>query len=260
MNKLFYYVTLFLVSTIAVGQTDTTKVALVSYWSVGDSYNFKVVKTSQQWIEDKLTKDEKREYIANFSVIDSTENSYTIKWRYENDLTNLYKIPVELLIRFSKYKVTEIKYKTSAVGDFIEVLNWQEVGETMRTLFDDIVEVLGEKDIQKKEAIKNAMQPYKQVYSSKEGIEQLLFIDLQYFHFLLGREYDVTAPLSYDEEFPNMFGGKPIKAKTELKFALVDSNESFCIVKQEKHLDPDDTKLMIREVFKANESWKERFR
>lgn len=238
------------ITTNLFSQIDSTKVAFVSYWSIGDSYDFKVSKINQQWKEGTLTKDQKQDYIANFTVIDSTENSYTIKWSYENDLGNTYKIPEKLLDKFSKYKITEIEYKTSEVGDLIEILNWKEVGETMNNMFDDIVEVLGEEDEKKKKALKTAMQPFKQIYSSKQGVEQLVLKELQYFHFPMGVEFDITETMFYDEELPNMFGGNPIKAKAKLYFENVDFEESFCIVKQEMSLDPDDTKEILKQVFK----------
>lgn len=248
-NKLLMVVML-IVTTNLFGQVDTTKVAFVSYWSIGDSYNFKVSKFNQQWKEGILTKDEKQEYVANFTVIDSTETSYTIRWSYENDLGNTFKIPEKLHDRFSKYKITEIEYKTSEVGDLIEILNWKEVGENMNRMFDDIVEVLGEEDEKKKATLKTAMQPFKEVYSSKQGVEQLVLKVLQYFHFPLGVEFDITEPLFYDEELPNMFGGNPIKAKAKLYFEDVDFDESFCTVKQEMTLNPEDTIEILKEVFK----------
>lgn len=250
MNKLSSLIIVFFASTNLFSQIDTTKVAFVSYWSIGDSYNFKVTKINQQWKEDQLTKDQKQEYIANFTVIDSTDNSYTINWSYENDLENKFNIPQELLERFSKYKLTEIKYKTSEVGDFLDVCNWKEVGEIMNSMFDDIIAVLGENDNKKKDALKLAMQPLKQMYSSKQGVEQLVLKELQYFHFPMGLEYDITEPIIYDEELPNMFGGEPIKAKAKLYFDDVDFEESFCVVKQEMSLNPEDTKLLLTQVFK----------
>ena len=250
MRKILSLLTILTISTNLFSQIDSTKVAFVSYWSIGDSYDFKVSKIKQQWKEGQLTKDQKQDYIANFTVIDSTETSYIINWSYENDLGNTYKIPENLLDKFSKYKITEIKYKTSEVGDLIGILNWKEVGETMNSMFDDIIEVLGEKDEKKKETLKTAMQPFKQIYSSKQGVEQLVLKELQYFHFLMGLEYDITEPLLYDEELPNMFGGKPIKAKAKLYFENVDFEDSFCVVKQEMNLDPNDTKEMLKQVFK----------
>jgi hypothetical protein len=250
MRNILLTVVMLIFTTNTFSQVDTTKVAFVSYWSIGDSYNFKVSKIKKQWKEGTLTKDQKEEYIANFKVIDSTETSYTIKWSYENDLGNTYKIPEELLDRFSKYKITEIEYKTSEVGDIIEVLNWKEIGEAMNNMFDDIVDILGEKDKKKKKSLKAAMQPFKEIYSSQQGIEQLVLKELQYFHFPLGVEFDITEPLLYDDELPNMFGGKPIKAKTKLYFENVDFEENFCTVKQEMSLNPEDTRDILTQVFK----------
>jgi len=250
MMKILSLITILLISTNLFSQIDTTKIAFVSYWSIGDSYNFKISKIKKQWKEGKLTKDQKQDYIANFKVIDSTENSYTINWSYENDLGNTYKIPEKLLDRFSKYKITEIKYKTSEVGYLIEILNWKEVGDTMNSMIVDIIEVLGDKDEMKKDALKTAMQPFKQIYSSKQGVEQLVLKELQYFHFPMGLEYDITEPLLYDDELPNMLGGRPIKAKAKLYFENVDFEESFCVIKQELSLDPKDTKDLLKQFFK----------
>ncbi len=163
---------------------------------------------------------------------------------------NTYNIPEKLLDKFSKYKITEIKYKTSDVGDIIEILNWKEVGETMNSMFDDIIDVLGGKDEKKRETLKTAMQPLKQIYSSKQGIEQLVLKELQYFHFPLGVEFDINEPLIYDEELPNMFGGKPIKANAKIYFENVDFEESFCILKHELSLNPDDTREILKQFFK----------
>lgn len=250
MKKIFSLITILTITTNLFSQIDTTKVAFISYWSIGDSYDFKVTKINQQWKEGKLTKDQKQEYIANFTVIDSTENSYTINWSYENDLGNTYNIPEELLDKFSKYKLTEIKYKTSEVGDLLEILNWKEVGEIMNNMFEDIIEVLGKNDEKKQDALKTALQPFKQIYSSKQGVEQLVLKELQYFHYPMGLEYDITEPLFYEEELPNMFGGKPIKAKAKLHFENIDFEESFCVIKQEMSIDPNDSKEMLKQVFK----------
>lgn len=249
MKKILSLIIILTITTNLFSQIDTTKVAFVSYWSIGDSYDFKVSKIEQRWKEGKLIKDQKQDYIANFTVLDSTETSYTINWSYENDLGNTYKIPEELLDKFSKYKLTEIKYKTSEVGEFLEILNWKEVGEIMNSMFDDIIDILGEKDEKKQDALKMTMQPFKQIYSSKQGVEQLVLKELQYFHFPMGLEYDITEPLLYDEELPNLFGGKPIKAKAKLYFENVDFEASFCVVKQEMSLDPNDTMEMLKQVF-----------
>jgi len=249
MRTIFSLIIIFIFTTNLYGQIDSTKIAFVAYWSIGDSYDFKVSKIHQQWKEGELTKDQKHEYIANFTVIDSTENFYTINWSFENNLGSTYNIPEELLYKFSKYKLTEIKYKTSEVGVFLEILNWEEVGKIMNNMFCDIIEVLGENDEQKQDALKMAMQPFKQVYSSKQGVEQMVLKELQYLHFPMGLEYNISKPIFYDEELPNMFGGNPIKAKAKLYFENVDFDENYCVVKQEMSLDPNDTRYLLKQIY-----------
>lgn len=237
------------VCSSSFSQIDSTKVSFISYWSIGDSYDFKVSKIKQKWKNDELTKDENQQYIANFTVIDSTESSYTIKWSYENNLENNFKIPQKLIDKFEKYKLTEIEYKTSEVGDFIEILNWQQVCELMLNMVDDVVEVLSEDDETKKKALKDAMTPFKTVYSSKEGIENIVLKELMYFHFPMGVEFDISEPILYEDELPNMFGGNPIKADGKIYFDNVDFEEGFCIMYQELTLNPNDTMQLLKDFF-----------
>lgn len=249
MKNYFSLLFLLFLTFSSFSQIDTTKVSFVAYWSVGDSYDFKVSKIKQQWKEGALTKDEERSYIANFTVIDSTANSYTISWSFENDLGSSYEIPEALMEKFSKYQLTEIRYKTSELGDFIEILNWKEVGEIMNNMFDDIIEVLGDKDEKKKDELKTAMLPLKQIFSSQQGIEELVVKELHYFHFPMGLEYDITEPLVYEDELANMFGGDPIKADAKIYFEDVDFEEGFCVVRQEMNLNPENTREILKQFF-----------
>ena len=250
MKKNVILIVLLLFATNSFSQVDTTNVAFVSYWSVGDSYDFKVSKIKKQWKKGILSKDRTQSYIANFTVIDSTASSYTIKWSYETNLGSTYNIPEKLLNKFSKYKLREVIYKTSEVGDFLEVLNWKEIGEITNSIFDEIIKLAGESDKDLKKKLITAMEPFKKIYSSKQGIEQLVLKELQYFHFPMGLEYNITEPILYEDEVPNMLGGKPIKAKGKVYFEDVDFDEGFCVMKQELKLNPDDTKEILKQVFK----------
>ncbi|AUC16816.1 hypothetical protein BTO06_17435 [Tenacibaculum sp. SZ-18] len=249
MKKAFLLVLLLISSTNLFSQIDSTKVAFVSYWSTGDSYDFKISNIKQQWKKGQLVKDEKREYVANFTVLDSTDTSYTVKWSYQNDLSNDYDIPKVFLDKFTKYKTSEIIYKTSELGEFLELINWEEIGEKMNNLFNDIINIVGDADTEEKEFLKKAMMPIIRAYSSKEGIEQLLLKEIRYFHFPMGVEFDIRTALNYDEEIANILGEDPIKAKTTLSFEHVNFEDEFCVLKQKTRLDPDDSMRMIKEFF-----------
>ncbi len=231
------------------GQADTTKIPFISYWSAGDSYDFKVTKIKQRWTEDNLTKNDSSSYIVNFEVIDSMETSYKIKWSHKTDLAGL-NIPAKLLSALSKYDMTEVIYTTSEVGDFTGIENWQEISAMMKELFTNMIDLLAiDEEISKKD-LTQAMQPVINMYETREGIEQFLFKELNYFHFPFGVEFSPADTITYEEELPNMFGGDPIRGNTKVYFQEVDIEEARCIFTQEMDLNPEDTKNLLTTLFK----------
>lgn len=242
------YLTVFFLFTniyLPSSQDELNKVSFVSYWSNGDSYDFKITKIKQQWRGGELIKNDSTQYIANFKIIDSTASSYKIMWSYETDLKSTYNVPDELLQKFAKYKITEVIYSTSELGEFQGIENWQEIGEVMNSMFTDLINFGGGNNKLLKDKIRISMTPFIDMYSTKNGIEQLVLSELQYFHFPFGLEYDIREPIEYIEELPNMFGGAPIKGNAKLFFESVDFNKNHCVLINEMKLNPDDTKKVI---------------
>ena len=248
--KLPTLLTAFLLSALsAFAQTDTIKVPFVAYWSLGDSYNFKVTKIKQQWKEGVQTANDSSAYLANFKVIDSTESSFKIQWSFKTNLTE-YNIPEAMLDKFSKYKMTEVIYQTTEVGEFVGIENWEDVSKMMNNLLTDMVDILSaEKGLDKAEFNKS-MVPFRTAYGSKEGIEQLVFKELHYFHFPFGVEFAMGESLVYEELLPNMFGGNPIRGESTVALEYVDEENAYCVLKHDMKLNPDDTKELITALFK----------
>jgi predicted nucleic-acid-binding protein len=236
-------------TTICFAQTDTTKVSFVSYWSKGDSYDFKVTKIKRQWKGESLTKNDTSSYIANFLVVDSTAKSYTIKWSFKTNLKE-FNIPKELIGKFSKYQVTEVIYKTNELGQFLGIENWEEIGKMVKEMLNELVDALSKDKKADKEAIKSALAPVMNIYSSQQGIEQLVFSELRHFHFPFGVEYSVNEPIAYEDEVPNMAGGNPIRGDSKIYFEEVSFKDSWCVLIQEMRLNKEDTKEVINSLFK----------
>jgi hypothetical protein len=251
MKSIFTFLFLFLFAFASYSQTDTTAIPLVAYWSKGDSYQFKITKVQKQWKAEKLTKNDSSSYLVNFQVVEANKSSYKIKWIYTNNLTKDYNIPEKLVSRLSKYKVTEVIYKTSETGVFQGIENWKEIGKMMKDLFSELIKLSEEEGkIADKEKFKSSMQSLEAVYSSKEGLEQLVFKELPFFHFAFGYQFARNIPLLYEEQLPNMFGGAPIRGDTKVYVNSVkEENETFVLMKEMK-LNPDDTKQMLTDLFK----------
>lgn len=248
-NQLILILISFL-SLNALSQEDSTTIPFVAYWWIGDTYIYDVQKIQQQWKDDELTKEQIQEYTTTFSVIDSTEHSYTISWEYELDIVGAYNVPNEYLESFSKIKELEIIYKTTEFGDFTEIVNWKEIGLLMNGLFDEMIDLIGKDHPEKLDDVKSFLRPIKQLFSSKQGVEQLVMKELQYFHYLMGNEYDLAEPMLFEQEIPNLFEGEPIIGQGKLWLEEVDLEKAYCIVHEEVTLDPEDTKKLILQMLK----------
>ncbi len=258
MNKNLIYFIILLFTTQLFSQTDSTKIAFIAYWSIGDSYNFKVTKIKKSWKDNVLTKKDSSQYIANFKVLDSTKKSYTIQWSYKNTLINTFKKNMDKIYVdkktvsniISKYDVTKIVYKTNELGEFIEIINWKEIAELMKKLLVELEKSIQTNKPDKLKNVQKAMKPLAKIYSSKEGIEQLIMYELQFFHFPFGVEYEINEPIEYEQELPNMLGGKPITGRATLTFEDIDYEESYCVMKEKVIINPEDTKRLIIRLFK----------
>ncbi|MDN3494201.1 hypothetical protein [Winogradskyella bathintestinalis] len=239
-------------------QIDSTKVAFVAYWSIGDDYDFKVSKVKREWKNDVQTKKDSSQYIANFRVLDSTDKSYKIQWTYKNNIVSTFQEKAEKIFEdkeavnqiLKKNDLSKVIYKTNELGEFIEILNWKEIGESTKLLLKEMLNSFEKKNPEKVSELRNALNPIIEIYSSKQGIEQLAISELQYFHFPFGMEYDITTPIEYEQELPNILGGKPILADATITFEEVDFENSFCSLKEESIINPNDTKRVVQELFK----------
>lgn len=247
MKKLLLLVVMAAAVNGAFCQTDTTSVSYLAYWSVGDSYDFSVRKSSRQWSGDSLTKEDLSEYTGNFEVTDSTETSYTIMWTFSNELSNTWDIPDELLAELSKYELTEVVYTTTEMGEFTGIENWKELGEMVSSMFADIFRIMSEGSQENYDRMMDMARPVTEMYSTKEGVEQLVFPELMLFHFPFGAMITVGDTIQYDDHFPNLLGGEPIRAEARLWFEEVDFEEERSLLVQESKLNPDDTKAFLNQ-------------
>lgn len=251
MKKLLTIFAITIFSIQFINAQEQQGVPFVAYWEVGDSYNFQVDKVKKAWKVGKQSKNDSSSYVVNFEVIDSTETSYTIDWTYEttliSDLDLNDEVNAQLITKLNPYKYTSVKYKTTEVGAFVEILNWEEISEMMKTALDIVIEEKskGENSAEMKEALK----PFRAMFETKAGIEQVLLKELQYFHFPFGFEFDQNTPLDYEDELPNVLGGKPLRADARLAVESVNFEDNFAVLKHTMNVNEKDAKEFLNTMF-----------
>lgn len=229
---------------IQAQETDTLNIAFIAYWEVGDSYDFKITNYSMEWKHEELTKNDSIEHFANFKVIDSTETTYKIEWTLKNGMTNVSKAindQLKLLKidkKYSLYNTEEVKviYETTEFGDFLHILNWEELAERATQEMD---EVLKQTELFKRLRLIELLSPYQEIFSTQEGVEQLLMPELQIFHYLLGSEFNPMEEFEFEQEYPGLVSENTLTAESVISFEEVDYENYFCVLKEESFLNQE---------------------
>ncbi|HEX6333165.1 MAG TPA: hypothetical protein VFZ78_03000, partial [Flavisolibacter sp.] len=152
MRKYQFMLVLLLAGTTAFSQniaTDTSA-QVIAWWRKGEVKNLVISKTTEKKDNGKVVQRTSGSYGATITVIDSTAEGYTLQWQYH------YKAAAgqtELQVYEKMLDELKVIYKTSDVGDFEEVVNFNE----MRLFIDKTIGEL-KKSIRDTAAL-NAIMP-----------------------------------------------------------------------------------------------------
>ncbi|PRP66648.1 hypothetical protein [Nonlabens agnitus] len=240
--------------------TDSTSIAFIAYWSIGDSYDYKISKVETNWQNNLEQSKDSTSYLANFKVVDSTATSYTIDWTHKKTLVedssfnfiNALNDNDSVWNEIEKLNFNNVKYTTNELGVFTGIVNWKEISEGLKIIWDEIIRMLKEKYPNKFNMVESQLQQYLMAFTSKEGIEQFLVPELQYFHFPLGVQFETDVPIMYEDEVDHHLTNTKIKADATITFEEVDTKNGFCILRQESRLNPQDIGRVLEILLDKN--------
>lgn len=249
MKKAFLLLAMIATTTCAFSQPDAPSVAFVAYWSKGDSFDFRVRTAVMEWDDDSLTKNDIKEYFANFRIVDSSATSYTVAWTYPNELLSNWDLSRDMLYELSKYRQSKVVYTTTPLGRYIGIKNWEEQAEIIRTMTDDILNLLAKDPDADFEGKVQMAQSFLAQYGTKEGIEEMVPPELSHIHFPYGTVIPVNDTIRFEEKSDFMVGGNPIRVDVKLWLEDADSEKNRSVLIRESKLNPDDSKASLRELY-----------
>ena len=232
-------------------------VPFVAYWSVGDRFDYKIRKIEIRWEDDILVKSDTISRDIQFEVIDSSETMYKVKWRFKRPKRNegIAKNLFNAITKEDRY--TTVIYTTNELGEFVGVENWKEIRKNMIEDVEITVRRKFGKYLGSEEDVEEAMQPFREAYNTKEGIEELALKELFYFHFPMGYEYQVDEVYEYEDFLDSFVGGEGMRGDARVTIDNVDEDNGICRVTHEMQLNPEDamreTILLLKQMGMATD-------
>jgi hypothetical protein len=119
------------ISIAAKGQMNfqDSSAQVIAYWNLGEKYEYEVSLQKLQYTETDTTSDETITYDVEISVIDSSSNSYTVRWFYKNFKSDSKNPIAQKLAAVAEDIAVDIK--TDELGVIQSVENWEEVRNYM---------------------------------------------------------------------------------------------------------------------------------
>ncbi|RKQ42942.1 hypothetical protein BXY85_3560 [Roseivirga pacifica] len=247
MKKLCLLLFLLIISKANYAQTDTLYIPFIAYWETGDIYEFEATKIKRQWDGEILTKNDSITYNCILKVLEETDSSYLMSWKFDSPFLGELGLPMKLMGSIKGFFETEVIYKTNELGEFLEVINLEEIRSKTNNLIDSLI---GD-DIEKSDGAlsANTVQQIKAMLTSDQMIQGLVLKEIQFIHMPFGYEYALNETIFYEEQLPNLFGGAPLRGDVELILLEADTIERKAALVRKMRINEEDTKSFLTGLF-----------
>lgn len=208
---------------------------IVGYWNIGESQSFDVSFEKLKITEDDTVSRLMINYEIDVTILDSTENSYTIEWFYKN-----YNIDTDSELVKKMTKAAEdvsVIIKTNEFGTIQEVTNWEEIrdfiGNAMKQVENELKDVPG---------IDKILEQSLSIYNSKEAIEANAIKDAIQFYNFHGVAYTLNEELSGQMKFANNYGGEPFDVDVTIFLDELNEENDNSVIRMMQVVNPEQLK------------------
>ena len=193
----------------------------ITYWKLGEKKTYSIVHEKSGSGEN--VRPIRFIYNALVSVIDSTAESYTVRWEFQ--LPDIFKeLHPHIADSLPVYDGMQMIFRISEMGAFIELLNWEEVKDAY--IRQTEMPLSRHMD----STAKAVLAATEQMFSSKQVVESALIKEIQLFHKPYGYQF-TTKEESETTQLPNPFGGAPFPARQTYQLTTLDeAKDAFALV------------------------------
>jgi hypothetical protein len=221
MKKNISLIVLLALHSLIFGQinmSDSTA-QVVGYWDLNESLTYIISNQKFQIQEGDTLSSEFEMYEVDITVIDSTADSYTIKWHYRD-----YYLESDDEIRKRLASILsdiDVIIRTSELGAFIEVVNWEEIRNYIM-----IGTSIMKEEYKDTPNMDKVIEQVENLYQTKEGIERATILEILQFYFFHGVKYKLSEKYTSNIKSPNLLGGEPFNAQITLWLDEINPDEN----------------------------------
>jgi len=221
--------------------TENSTVQVVGYWDKNEkqTYDFTYLRAFVKGVDTTVV--ESTRYKVDITVVDSTNNSYTINWKYHDIITDKGSDVVKRVAALNEGRV--FQFTTDEMGSFKQLLNWEEAKKHN----DNTLRLFEKSD--PPEMYQKISAVMRTKFATREAIETHSIKDILLFYGFHGIALDINETLEETIEENNPYSQKPIKSLASLEVSEVDAENGTFIVKFWQDFDSNNIAGILEDTF-----------
>jgi hypothetical protein len=244
----FFVVLLITSSNLTAQKFDQDSIYVNAHWKKGDKKSYKTIKTKFASTDSVISKNEVKHVFVSFEVLDSTAENFIIKYSKDSlkipgvDLTGINKQVNDIINNIS------YKFQTDSYGEYIELINWENVRDNSLKSIDNLI--LSLEDKVEKEKYTKIRKGMENAFKNKNMIEHFMLKDIGSIFYNYGYVYAINDTLIFEEELPVPIGQGTIPAKG-IFLVKYDKTDNMVTFETTTTIDSDVGKKYITNVLKS---------
>jgi hypothetical protein len=203
----------------------------VAKWQKNDSIRLKITRETRY---SESNSDESAYYYATIKVLDTLRNGYLLAWQnippmaLGND--NLQSRMANLFLEL------RIVYTTTKSGSFNSIENFDDMQEVVEATIREILN--SRKDSSERATMERQMEQFRNMFSSKETVNQLMARDIQLFHAPYGGTFNARPDTIQTETAIPIGNMEPLPAMLIASLKELDNKNNTAIFSTIQQIDP----------------------
>lgn len=232
-----------LLPLFAAAQQDTS-LTIIAFWEIDDSLAWEVT-SKQEVVEDGKREVEKMTYDAILTILDSTENSYKIRWETKN-MKFHYDLDPTIKKLLNSLPELPLIYDTDEYGKLNGIKNWKylkaEMGKAMDSFRNNFPSLPDS----------TARRIKASIMSEYETEEQLAFNmkDIRSYHYLYGEVLPIKKPLVRTIYFSNSYLQEYLPGEETITVLSIDDDSRIANIRCVGQLSKERNLALVTDMLK----------
>lgn len=242
LKSLGLFVMTFVLTITSYGQNENS-VDVTPHWKNNETHSVKIKSTTTDNNNGKA-QNYLSTFDAKFVVKEASDSGYKVEWTYTNTKLADNEPVLENQI-VAKLTNTKLLIKLSDVGQFVELINADEVKVIANKAVDELIASSGTNP-----TMNAQYKAAKQLIASKQGLEVAILKQIKFYNFSFGFNYKLNFVQTNNIKFPNPLGGQPFDAIEKVQLTKLDNKNSICTIETNKIIDGKVLKTSVIDYVK----------